>query len=319
MRTVRLPAREAREPGIRGIRVTAVLVDAACRRQMQPDPFVESHLWQSRADGRWGIAQELEAVVEIRWRLPEKATVYLDRLLALVLVPDGPHPRTGSAIRCEKMRGREWAAIVHQADQKCGRFAVPPAFGKDVAFRCRRRLQRKRQLDPGDIFVPDTERERVEHRRLARTHRDITSLVVDRAEVYGEPGILHLPLELLRCPFGRLELHEEEQLGIPLVEKLEILEIRRDRVQEVRAKAVRVAVAFGHGMFSASGCRTMLCLDRNSKSALPLCLRLGPYMLHQRGQRDGACRGGLGVERPGAVEVLGGVERVEVRGRSAVD
>src|ERR1700737_213360 len=105
MRTVRLPAREGLE---QGVCVTAILVDAACRRRMQPDPFVESDLL--RRNQRYEIAPVLETIVKIVQRLPEKASNdWFDRLLALVLVPDAPHPRADGTIRqgLEKMRGGE--------------------------------------------------------------------------------------------------------------------------------------------------------------------------------------------------------------------
>ena len=55
----------------------------------------------------------------------------------------------------------------------------------------------------------------------------------------------------LRCVLGVFELHEQKQPEIVIVEKLEVLEVRCDRVPEVRFKAVR-QFHFGHGTFSAS-------------------------------------------------------------------
>src|SRR4051794_38286987 len=137
---------------------------------MPPDPFIQSHLLRRHGE----IAAEFEAVVEVRRYLPEQAwrvaaTNNRDRLLARVLVPDGPHPCAArTRLAPEKLRGRKRAAVVQQADQeRAGRvLAVRPAFANRLPdeLPLERRLDRKRQLDPRDIMIPDTECAGIEHR-----------------------------------------------------------------------------------------------------------------------------------------------------------
>src|SRR5258706_15744807 len=74
-----------------------------------------------RAPDRFGAAPVFQAVFEIAWLLPENGVgVDGEWLLALVLVPNCPHPCTGRTILQgpEKLRRREWAAVVQHADQK---------------------------------------------------------------------------------------------------------------------------------------------------------------------------------------------------------
>src|ERR1700687_5713824 len=134
MRAVRLLACD---PSQARLRVAAALVGAAGRRPMPPGPFVEAHVSRKRAPDRFRMAPEFEAVFEIGRLLPEYGVIVdPDGWPALVLVPDRPHPCTSRTILLvpEKLRGREWAAIVQHADQKrLGRFPdFSPAFFKLV-------------------------------------------------------------------------------------------------------------------------------------------------------------------------------------------
>src|SRR5260370_40838916 len=119
-------------------------------------------------------------------------------------------------------------------------------------------------------------------RRLGGADRGVSRVWIGRTEFNTwfmfMFVVIHFFLER-RCLLGVLELHEQEQLEILVIEKLEILEILSDRVPEVRVKTTR-QFRFSHGTFSPSSCRTRLRLE---ESARPFRLGRAPQLIHQEG------------------------------------
>src|SRR5262249_24601873 len=121
---------------------------------------------------------------------------------------------------------------------------------------------RKRQFDFGDIFVPDLERPRIEH-RLFGDHGDMARVGFFRAVFNREFGVLCIDcLHIFFEVSGHAGLvksdKEEKAMRLPVdgrnirSQESEIPEARRNRVSEVRAKTLRVALAFSHRTFSAA-------------------------------------------------------------------
>ena len=154
--------RERREPGL-GITASSSMEGW---RRVQADPFVETHL-PRRAVGRCEIAVELDAVAKIRG-VRQKGMGCRYHLLprAAACLRSGPicpvpacwwrHPSTPLR-KCAAANGQPSSSTPIRSDPGGSRPSSHRSRSRwpDQRPDQRRLLQRKRQLDPGEIFVPD--------------------------------------------------------------------------------------------------------------------------------------------------------------------